>query len=75
MTMTFQMIKFSMIHLAPYQTKFTVTGFTFIENEIPLLRYFREICGKSDAAFGGCGFFGGCAPPKRVIPGSVRDLW
>ena len=38
-TMTFQMIKFSMIHLAPYQTKFTVTGFTFIENEIPLLRY------------------------------------
>ena len=35
----------------------------------------REFCGKSDAAFGGCGFFGGYAPPKRVIPGSVRDLW
>ena len=35
----------------------------------------REFCGKSDAAFGGCGFFGGCAPPKQVIPGSVRDLW
>ena len=35
----------------------------------------REFCGKSDAAFGGCGFFGGCAPPKRVILGSVRDLW
>ena len=35
----------------------------------------REFCGKSDAAFGGCGFLRGCAPPKRVIPGSVRGLW
>ena len=40
-----------------------------------LLLDLREFCGKSDAAFGGCGFFCGCAPPKRVIPGSVRDLW
>ena len=40
-----------------------------------VLYFLREFCGKSDAAFGGCGFFGGCAPLKRVIPGSVRGLW
>ena len=40
-----------------------------------VLSILREFCGKSDAAFEGCGFFDGCAPPKRVIPGSVRDLW
>ena len=33
----------------------------------------RDFCCKSDAAFGCCGFFVG-APPKRAIPGSVRDL-